>query len=472
MTQTHSHVDSPHLDDEPYHGALRFLYDRINYERLTTGRSRYRFRLRLITELLRRLDLGRYLHADSPTPQVPLVHIAGTKGKGSTAAMVAAVLSANGYRTGLYTSPHLHSLEERFRVDGQPCSRQDLVSLVERVKPATEMIQRSMRSPSFFELTTALALLHFHTKACDAIVMEVGLGGRLDSTNVCSPSVSAITSIGLDHQHVLGDDLATIAAEKAGIFKQGVPVVSGVDDEDAAAVIAEKAAAQNAVLFQLGRDFRFQFEALPDWGSNIDYRGSTPPLSRSAQAKLSMDGEHQACNAAVAIAMIDLLRSQGMSISLDAIGRGLGQLQCNSRIERFELPGNITAVVDAAHNQDSISALCDCLRRRFADRRIAVVFGTSIDKSAAPMLESLAGLADYLVLTRFFGNPRFQPPQELQPLVPAALAGQTLLIDDPIQACQRGLDLVGPGGTVVICGSFFLAAETRHWVAARSTATH
>jgi dihydrofolate synthase/folylpolyglutamate synthase len=450
--------------------ALGFLYDRINYERLTGNASRYPFRLQRMTELLRQLGLADYLHAESPAPKRPLVHIAGTKGKGSTSTMVAAALSAAGLRVGLYTSPHLHALEERFRIDGQPCSPADVVSLVERVRPATESVERELGPASFFELTTAVALLHFDTAGCDAIVLEVGLGGRLDSTNVCSPTVTAVTSIGLDHQHVLGHDVRRIAAEKAGILKPGVPVVSGVLDPAAAEVIARRAAETGSALYQVGRDFQFDHEPAPRWGSTVRYRGLTPPLGPSLELSLQMEGEHQAGNAAVAVGILDLLRARGVDVAPQAVRRGLGQLQCAGRIERFVLPGNVVAIVDGAHNQDSIAALCACLRRRRVARPLCVVFGTSIDKSAEPMLQSLSELADRLILTRFFGNPRFRPPEQLVPLVPGAVLQQTTLIEDPIAACSEGLRSVTPGGTLVICGSFFLAAETRVWVADRAVA--
>ena len=176
-----------------------------------------------MSELLSDLGLGRFLHSSHPVPPVPLIHIAGTKGKGSVAAMAASILTASGLRTGLYTSPHLHRLEERFRVDGQICSPKQLVPLVERLRqtvdpPSSNDPSSGEGNASFFELTTALALLHFEREKCEAIVLEVGLGGRLDSTNVCAPSVSVVTSIGLDHQHVLGEDVVQIAAEKAGII--------------------------------------------------------------------------------------------------------------------------------------------------------------------------------------------------------------------------------------------------------------
>jgi dihydrofolate synthase/folylpolyglutamate synthase len=468
LTQTHRMVQQP-PDSQRYEAALRFLYDRINYERLVSGTSRYPFRLQRITELLRQLGLGGYLYQDSPVPKVPLIHIAGTKGKGSTAAMVAAALSAAGIRTGLYTSPHLHFLEERFCVDGQPCSREEVISLVNRVRPVAELVEGSIGSPSFFELTTALALLHFDTAACDAGVMEVGLGGRLDSTNVCAPSVSVVTSIGLDHEHVLGHDLRKIAGEKAGILKAGVPVVCGVSDPDVAEVIANQAALQDAALFQIGRDFSFQSESNTDWGSRVEYTGHHPLLSDQVRLSLTMEGQHQAGNAALAIAVLDLLRDQGLDVPAEAISRGLNELQCAGRIERYALREDVLAIVDAAHNEDSIAALCDCLRRRSNHRRISVVFGTSVDKSAQPMLELLADVADQFILTRFLGNPRYRPPQELRPLVPASSAERTTLIEDPIEACQRGIETVTPGGTLVVCGSFFLAAETRKWLAAQAS---
>jgi dihydrofolate synthase/folylpolyglutamate synthase len=181
-----------------------------------------------------------------------------------------------------------------------------------------------------------------------------------------------------------------------------------------------------------------------------------------------MEGEHQARNAALAIAVIDLLRDQGLDIPAEATSAALGQLQCAGRIERFVLPKDVIVIIDAAHNQDSIAALCDCLRRRSEGRRISVVFGTSADKSAGPMLESLAAVTDEFVLTRFFGNPRFQAPEQLRPLVPPSHAEQTTLIEDPIKACQSALETVSPGGTLVACGSFFLAAETRQWAEAQA----
>ena len=484
MTTSSRTSDPFACEGDQYRDALLYLYDRINYERLAgVGASRYPFRLQRVTELLRRLHLQNYLHADAPQPKVPLVHIAGTKGKGSVATMVSAALAACGLRTGLYTSPHLHRLEERFRINGNPCSAEELVSLVQRVKAAVHDVEQSGGGISFFELTTAIAMLHFEASDCDAIVIEVGLGGRLDSTNVLAPSVSAVTSIGLDHQHVLGHDLPTIAAEKAGIIKPGVPVVSGVEDPEASSVVAERAAEMGSPLFWIGRDFTWRGEPLPRWGSTVRYEGITPPLGPACSLQLSMEGRHQARNAAIALAIVDLLRagrgdearppshldaarpaSPPLDLPQPAVAAALGHLQCEARIEGIQLRDDVLAIIDAAHNEDSIAALCNCLIHRSADRPVTVVFGTSLDKSAEPMLKSLAKVAEHLILTRFHGNPRFRPPAEMTGFVPESFRDSPEVIDDPIEACRRGLRRATPGGTIVVCGSFFLTAETRHWL--------
>lgn len=461
--------DHPSASDR-YGQALEYLYDRIDYERMAKVTSRYPFRLQRITELLVRLGLERYLDSYCSAPPVPLVHIAGTKGKGSTAAMVAAMLSASGLRTGLYTSPHLHELQERFRIDAHPCSRDEIVALVDQIGPLAEtMASEPVGAPSFFDLTTAMALLHFDQQRCDAIVLEVGLGGRLDSTNVCAPSVTAITSIGRDHQHILGDTPAKIAAEKAGIIKPGIPVVSGVTATESGQVIAQQARRQGAPLYQLGGDFSYRSEPKADWGSSLEFRGETSPLSRHVVVDVNLEGEHQAQNASLAVAMIDLLGDRTLGIDASAAHAALATVQCPGRIERFDLGDQVMGIVDTAHNDDSIHALCQCLRRRVAGRPVSVVFGTSRDKSAAPMLSQLAEFTDRLVLTQFESNPRFQPPENLLPMVPESIRPQTQIVAGPVEACRQAHRSIAPGGVLVVCGSFFLAAETRPWLASQAS---
>lgn len=476
--------DSPSgTSDSPlpgqYEEALEFLYERINYEKLANTGGRYPFRLRRMVDLLIRLGLTHLVHsvhleshlgnhpASDLIAAIPIVHIAGTKGKGSTATMVASALTRAGIKTGSYTSPHLHRLEERFRVDGLPCGAAELVELVDRVRSvANEMAEDAAGEPTFFELTTAIALLHFHVSKCQAIVLEVGLGGRLDSTNVCLPTVSVITSIGLDHQHVLGDTKEVIAAEKAGIIKPGVPVISGVVEPGPQSVIADIAQANQAPLYQLDRNFSVESKPDQDWGSRMSFATQTSSLQSVDEIELSLEGAHQTRNASLAIAAVQVLTQQtSLDVSQDAMRLALANLTCEGRIERYRLPNNVTVLIDAAHNDDSIAALCDAVRVRAGESPITFVFGTSIDKVAEPMLNRITMLANTLVLTQFTGNPRFTDPESLRQFVPESWSGTLIVDPDPLSACRVALKKTPAGSTLVLCGSFFLAAETRAWFA-------
>lgn len=438
--------------------AMRFLYGRINYERLGSSTGQFPFRLARMRGLLR--ELG------DPDQAYRVIHIGGTKGKGSTSAMVAAMLAAGGLRTGLYTSPHLNDLGERFQVDGRSCTDDQLVDLVAQVREAAERLERDGKgAATFFELTTAVAMLHFQQSRCDAAVLEVGLGGRLDSTNVCDPLVTAITSVGLDHQHILGDTHEKIAAEKAGILKPGIPAVSGVVDGPAAEVIAAQARRVGAPLWQVGRDFTYRFdEDFAAWGSRFDLRASREPLVSRTQVTTPLEGRHQAANAAVALAIVDLLAHYGGPTIDDATIRdGLMQTVSAARLERFALKP--TMVLDAAHNVDSVAALTEVLDRRTQGRPVAVVFGTSVDKDYAGQLELLARRATAgLWLTRFHSNPRWRDPHEMTAAVntfSTANEGTCRVEPNPSAALEAARRAAGAEGWVVICGSFFLAAELR-----------
>ena len=248
------------LPDSPRHAAaIDFLLGRIDHERTSSIPYQAReFRLDRMRDLLARLG--------NPHDKLRIVHVAGTKGKGSTSAMIAAALSACGYKTGLYTSPHLERVEERVRVNLIPCDSEAFASLVERMRPVVEQMDAEYRvanpfepGPTYFEITTAIALLHFADEQTDFAVLEVGLGGRLDSTNVCTPLVSVITSISYDHMEQLGATLALIAAEKAGIIKPGVPVVSGVIDNEPRQAIVEAARRNGCPLTELSADFDYSY---------------------------------------------------------------------------------------------------------------------------------------------------------------------------------------------------------------------
>jgi dihydrofolate synthase/folylpolyglutamate synthase len=440
-----------------YQAALAYLHGRIDFERQPAAAAvSGALRLRRVQALLDRLG--------NPERSVPTIHVAGTKGKGSTVTLVASMLTAAGFRTGRYTSPHLEHLEERFAIDHRACSPTELVELVERVRPAAERLAQSAHGPpTFFELTTAMAFVHFARHRCDWMVLEVGLGGRLDSTNVCHPTVTAITTIGMDHQQILGNTLSLIAAEKAGIIKHGIPIVSGVTRGEAAAVIHRIATRRDAPLWQLGRDFQVRSLAPPPepYGAAFDYLWNQRPFNQHTKPRsrlglrLSMDGPHQVHNAGVALAIVDRLQQRGVSIPDSAIRQGLRTARAPARLQW--VPGRPAVLLDTAHNPDSIDALVRVVCDRAAQRRCVVVFSASRDKDTRQMLESLSHIADRLILTRFQGNPRAASPDALAAQL--SKSGMHECIELPQDALAAARRQAGPAGLVIITGSFFLAAE-------------
>jgi dihydrofolate synthase/folylpolyglutamate synthase len=449
--------------------ALDFLLGRINYERTST--IPYRSAEFKLDRMRRLLSL---LH--DPHLALRAVHIAGTKGKGSTASMIAAVLSAAGYSTGLYTSPHLERLEERFLVDGRQCDEKRFVALAVQVQAAVNELNRLAAAagdasdiPTFFEITTAMAMLHFAQCNIDAAVLEVGLGGRLDSTNVCVPEVCLITSISYDHTRQLGSTLRAIAGEKAGIIKPGVPVVSGVVAEEPRGAIVAAAAEQGAPLIERGRDFDAvavprRCHAGPPIGQRFDYWENSPEGRWSlADLHLPLLGQHQAANAAAAIAALRQLVRRGWNISDGAIHRGLAAARCDARIEVIQRRPDV--ILDVAHNVASIEAIVEVLRARFPSGRRVLLFASSRDKDVPGMLRLLLPEFDHIVLTRYLINPRAVAVEELhslarETLIEGCTRRREIAIEpDPVAAWRYARQLARPDDLICITGSFFLAAE-------------
>jgi dihydrofolate synthase/folylpolyglutamate synthase len=426
-----------------YDEAIAFWYGRINYEVRSAGPGD--LKLERMRALLRRLG--------DPHERLRLAHVTGTKGKGSTCAMIASVLQAAGYRVGLFTSPHLTHVEERIQVDGVPISRPELVALMEDVAPAVRAMELETHfpSPTFFEIGTALGFLHFVRRRCDVAVIEVGLGGRFDSTNVCRPLVSVITSVGLDHTAQLGHTPEAIAYQKAGIIKRRVPVVSGVTQDGTREVVRRVAAEMEAPLWEQGREF--------GW----DYRGGratvSTPRATCEGLSLALPGAHQVANAAVAVAAIERLREAGMPIPGAAVARGLEGVKWPARVER--VAENPTVILDTAHNVPSAEALVNTLRECFpvpGARR--VIFAVSSDKPVADIVRALAGFFDHFHLTKYANNPRCVPPEKLAAVLGAVAPGKPFRTHaTSLDAWNAARAAATPDDLICVTGSVFLAGE-------------
>ena len=434
--------------------AIEYLFSRVNYEwtpaRRTAVGSFKLDRMRRLLELL-----------GNPQQRLPVVHIAGTKGKGSTAVMIASVLTAAGYRTGLFTSPHVSAFEERMRVDGVEPNEQQLVELVNAVAgPVAEMERASDRMrATYFEIATAMAWLFFTRQETELVVLEVGLGGRLDATNICAPLATVITNISRDHTAVLGNRISQIAREKAGIVKPGVPVISGIENNEARHVVEEVCREKNAHLYLIGREIRVdsQFE-----NQHAECRRRvevvTPWRTWSA-VPLSLAGQHQASNAALALAVLDLLGEGGRPVPRNAVDVAMGGLRWPVRIE--VVSQQPTVIVDAAHNSASIAALLRTLDEEFSARRRILVFAATRDKDVAGLLEQLAPKFDAIVLTRYRNNPRSVPVEHLHRAWRAISKRRVFQTADPADAWKLARQSANPDDLICVTGSFFIAAEIR-----------
>jgi dihydrofolate synthase/folylpolyglutamate synthase len=449
--------------------ALAFLFARINYERKTDAPYR---------ETVYKLDRMRELLAALGDPHLrkPVVHVAGTKGKGSTATMIASVLSAAGYRVGLYTSPHMQALEERIAVDGKPCTADELVSLAGRAAAVVEELDKraddsgdETQRPTYFEITTAMAWLHFVDRDVDLAVLEVGLGGRLDSTNLCRPIVSVITSISLDHIKQLGGTLAAIAAEKVGIIKPGIPVVSGVTEAEPAEVILSRAGQTGSPLWRLGHEFAYVYHASEREGSpgSFDFSGRLFGERQTLrELTVGMLGRRQAQNGAVAVATIGTLHDAGWRIDEPSLREGLASARCPARIEMVASAPAV--VIDAAHNVASVEALIEALEEHFAGRPKRLIFASSSDKDAAGMLALLAPHFERIVLTEF-NSPRSMAAGDLLEIAGGARA-ELHAAPNIESAWRTAAASVSREHVVCVTGSFFIAAEMRSFWAAQRRA--
>ena len=445
---------------------LEFLLRRIDYERMRAmPYGAAELRLGRMRRLLARLG--------NPQRRLPAVHVAGTKGKGSTSAAVAAVLSAAGYRTGLFTSPHLERVEERIAVDGRPCPHERFLDLLAEVQPAVEAIDAEAAGrgggeigPTFFEILTAAALLHFAREKADIAVLEVGLGGRLDATNVCRPLVSLLTSISFDHQRQLGDTLAAIAGEKAGIVKRGVPVVSGETLAEPREVIRAVCRRRRARLIQRGVDFDFAYrpprnlQSAPAPGRmDFFHLRATPGDEGCRDLALALVGRQQAANAAVALAALEELRRQGWNIPAEAVGRGLAELTWPARVE--VVARRPAVVLDGAHNVASIEALLETLDESFFVSRRWLLFASTQEKDLRGMIQRVLGRFDAVIFTQYADNPRAAPAEELAAIAQELSGRPFPVYADAAAAADAVCRLAAADDLICVTGSLFIAAQMR-----------
>ena len=406
-----------------------------------------------------KLSRMRHLLASlgDPHRQLRTVLVAGTKGKGSTAVMIAETLRACGLRVGLTVKPHLVDYRERIQVSGHKISRADLASLVAQVQPAIEAGRElAWGQATYVETTVAIALLHFVRQQVDLAVVEVGIGGRLDATNVVDPLVSVITPISYDHTEILGETLTAIATEKAGIIRDDGSVVSAPQPEEALAVIARACETKRARLVLVGRDVEVRVEESSLRGVRATVQGSagTYPI------RVPLLGRHQAVNAATAIAAIELLRDHSIQVDVTAVRRGLAAVRWPARVELIDTAPY--TIIDVGHNPASMGALKDTLQQLLGGRRLILVFGMLATKDYRTVAAMIAPLA-HTIVTTTPDNPHALAADLLAAEV-RRYGATVVVVPDRREAVERGQALAGPDDVLVITGSFYLVGEAREWL--------
>jgi dihydrofolate synthase/folylpolyglutamate synthase len=433
-----------------YRAAINFLKSKTNYETMVrVGYNSANFNLSRMLRILSRLG--------NPHKACKMVHIAGTKGKGSTAHMVAAMLKRSGYRTGLYTSPHFLNLRERISIDGQLITEPAFARLMARIAPVARKLAKD--KPTFFDLMTVAAFLHFANNKVDIAVIETGLGGRLDSTNVIRPEACGITSISYDHMAQLGTTLEAIAEEKAGIFKPGVPAISAPQPAGVKRVLRDQARKTGCPLYFVGGEleFSYRFECSRIAGPHTRVCMATP-TTRFDHIRVPLLGEHQAHNCGVALGIIDALQQRGMNIGPQNAIDGLAEVKVQGRLETIrQVPHTI---VDAAHNAASIRALMRAIGQNVGYDSMVVIFGCSADKDVDGMLDQLQIGADKVIFTGT-GTPRSMDPHELFTRFQENSPKMAMVEDTLLGAYRTACNCVTREDLICITGSVYLVGHAK-----------
>lgn len=436
-----------------YTTGLKWLYEHIDHERARSVKyDDTTFNLNRMKKLLAALD--------NPQNEIPCVQVAGTKGKGSTCAMLSSMLQGNGYTIGQFSSPHLIDLRERITIDGQMIAYNDCaeifkqIALIEKKLPGAPL--------SFFEIMTGAALRYFADQAVDIAVLETGLGGRLDSVTAVTPIITAMTRIGLDHTDILGKDVVSIAREKAGIFKPGVVALSVEQEPEVAEVLQEMAEKAGTEIFFCGKDidFSYRFEANKELGPHTRVCVNTE-RSKFDHLPVPLKGEHQAFNCGLALSILDRLKLEGFEIEEQPVVRGLAATQIDGRME--QVWGKPRVIIDGAHNPDSIQGLIKGIGAHISYDSMVMIFGCAQDKEIEPMLEQVGLGADKVIFTKAKNNPRACDPNDLLKKF-TDICGKMAQVGENLEDALRLADAaVSRDDLIVVTGSFYLAGETKKY---------
>ena len=437
-----------------YKEAYDYVYSFIDYERVRDSRyDRRSYNIERTSALLELLG--------NPHRDFDAVHIAGTKGKGSTAAMVASILRSAGLSVGLFTSPHLLDFRERINVGGKMISREDICREVERIEPCVRKITRKpeFKDLTFWEVLTSLSFDYFSQKKVNFAVVEVGMGGRLDATNVLSPALSAITPIGLDHMDKLGDTVERIASEKAGIIKENGVVISGVQPPKAAEVICSFCERKGARLVELGVDVIFKRESFCMSSQVFSLR---TPTRRYEDLRIPLIGRHQVENAAMAAAIVDLLSlsedippEQRGALSEGAIRDGLSSVVLPGRLQIVS--PKPTLVLDGAHNPDKAKALREAVEEFFRYNRLILVFGANLDKDIPAFWREIGDMCDIVVLTKV-DFPKAVEPEFIAEGIEKPKS-KVIITQNVAEAIDKARSEAAPDDLILVTGSFYVVGD-------------
>jgi dihydrofolate synthase / folylpolyglutamate synthase len=410
---------------------------------------------------------------DNPQQKIRFVHIGGTNGKGSTAAMLASTLRAAGYRIGLYTSPYLLSFTNRMAVNGSDINHNDLLALVDRIRPLVEIISSDpeLGDMTEFEVVTVLALTFFAEQKVDLVILEVGLGGRLDATNVVIPLLSVITNISLEHTDVLGSTIEAIATEKAGIIKRERPLLTAAEDERALSVFEARCVELEAPLIRIypsPKDFgglpfdrpTAVLQKITETGQTFSYEGLSLQLE---DLFIPLRGAYQLNNAATALAAVEVLSKYGFTVSENVLREGLAKTEWPGRLELLRREPML--IMDGAHNPAAMEKLAEAVPRYFSFRHLILVIGMLADKDTAAMLGSILPLADLVIFTRPL-LPRAADPDDIARFAADHfnLQNNYLVVHDHGEALDRALDMAGPEDAILVTGSLYTVSDIRaHW---------